>query len=110
MVKPTTNPNPKATSSATILLQLAFAIIPSQIVPNAPIPSTNIPTVPSQPNKDFLAKPKPYTSNNSKKSYIQASKSNVKDIICIKNVFPSLLLKKIIEVNDLLSKSKSVKP
>jgi len=74
-----------------------------------PIPPINIPTVPFQPNKDFLAKLKPYTDNN-KKSYAQASKLNMEDIIHIKDIFSSLPLKKIIEVNDLLSKLKLIKP
>ena len=34
---------------------------------------------------------------------------NVKDIICIKDAFPSLPLKKIVEVNDILNISKLVK-
>ena len=109
VIKPITNPNSRAIYSAAILSQAATTDILPQAVSNAPIPPINIPTVPSQPNKDFLAKLKPYTDNN-KKSYAQASKLNMEDIIHIKDIFSSLPLKKIIEVNDLLSKLKLIKP
>ena len=49
-------------------------------------------------------------TNNNKKLYGQASKINIKDIINIKNMFLTLFLKKVIEVNNIINKSSMVKP
>jgi len=46
---------------------------------------------------------------NNKKSYTQASYTSVEDIIHIKDVFPTALPKKIIEINNIINKSGSVK-
>jgi len=43
-----------------------------------------------------------------KKLYIQALKTSIEDIICIKEVFPTVLSKKIIEIN-IINKSGLVK-
>jgi len=50
------------------------------------------------------------TTTTTRKSYAQASKINVEDIIHIKNSFPTLSPKKIIEVSNILNKSSMVKP
>jgi len=41
--------------------------------------------------------------NSNKKSYIQASKSNIEDIIYIKDVFSKLPTKKVIETNNIIN-------
>ena len=41
--------------------------------------------------------------NSNKKSYIQASKSNMEDIIYIKDVFSKLPTKKVIETNNIIN-------
>jgi len=94
VVKPATEPNPK---------EVSIALTPPRAAPSAPIMSSNIPIVPSWPSKESLAKLKqlkPPTGTNNKKSYAQASKLNVENIIYIKDAFPSLSLKKIMEVNN----------
>ena len=50
------------------------------------------------------------TTTTTRKSYAQASKINVEDIIHIKNSFPTLSPKKIVEVSNILNKSSMVKP
>ena len=100
IVKSTTKPNPKEASIAPTLPQAA------------PILSSNIIIVPSQLSKEYLAKPKQLklpTRTNNKKLYAQASKSNIEDIIYIKDAFLSLPLKKIIEINNIINISKLVK-
>ena len=99
VVKPIIEPNPKKASIAPTL---------SQTVLSAPIPSSNIPIVPFQLSKEFLAKLK-QSKLLTEMLYAQASKLNVKDIIHIKDAFPSLSLKKIVEFNNILNISKSVK-
>lgn len=49
---------------------------------------------------------------NTKKSYIQAFKNNIKDIIYIKENFLKLPTKKVVEVNDIVNNNKMglVKP
>jgi len=47
--------------------------------------------------------------NNNKKLYAQASKISIKDIIHIKDVFPTISPKKIIEINNIINKSGIVK-
>ena len=51
-------------------------------------------------------------TNNTKKSYIQAFKNNIKDIIYIKENFLKLPTKKVVEVNDIINNNKMglVKP
>jgi len=46
---------------------------------------------------------------NNKKLYTQASYTSVEDIIHIKDVFPTASPKKIIEINNIINKSGSVK-
>ena len=46
---------------------------------------------------------------NNKNSYTQTLKLNMEDIIYIKNIFPSLFLKKIVKVNNILNILKLVK-
>ena len=46
---------------------------------------------------------------NNKNLYTQTLKLNMKDIIYIKNIFPSLFLKKIVKVNDIFNILKLVK-
>jgi len=46
---------------------------------------------------------------NNKNSYTQTLKLNMEDIIYIKNIFPSLFLKKIVKVNDIFNILKLVK-
>ena len=99
-IKLTTKPNSKKTSKDPTS---------SQAAPSVPILSSDIPIAPSQLSKESLAKLKLPTRTNNKKSYTQASKLNVKDIICIKNAFPNFPLKKIIEVNNILNILKLVK-
>ena len=102
-IKLTTKPNSKKTSKDPTS---------SQAAPSVPILSSDIPIAPSQLSKESLAKLKQSklpTRTNNKKSYAQASKLNVKDIICIKNAFPNFPLKKIIEVNNILNILKLVK-
>ena len=88
----------------------------SNTVPTTPTtsPINNITTIPSCSSKDPKPKLSPTSSsqpnNNSKKLYVQALKLNVDDIIHIKDTFPSLLSKKIVQVNNILNTSKSVKP
>ena len=102
-IKLTIKPNSKKTSKDPTS---------SQAAPTIPILSSDIPIAPSQLSKESLAKLKqsklPIRTNN-KKSYAQASKLNVKDIIYIKNAFPNFPLKKIIEVNNILNILKLVK-
>ena len=62
-------------------------------------------SISSRLNKENLAKSK-YIS----KSYAQASKSNVEDIIYIKNAFSNLPTKKVVEINDIVNKTSLVKP
>jgi len=102
-IKSTTEYNSKETSKDPTSPQAA---------PSTPIPSSNIPITSSQLSKESLVKLKQSklpTRTNNKKSYAQASKLNVKDIIYIKNAFPNFPLKKIIEVNNILNILKLVK-
>ena len=46
---------------------------------------------------------------NDLKSYTQASKINVEDVICIKDTFPTTSPKKITEINNIINKSSLVK-
>ena len=88
----------------------------SNTVPTIPTtsPINNITTIPSCSSKYPKPKLSPTSfsqpNNNSKKLYVQALKLNVDDIIHIKDTFPSLLSKKIVQVNNILNTSKSVKP
>ena len=72
---------------------------PLPSVENAPPPTTNISVVPPPPNKNVESTvkkaPKPL---NMKKSYVQASKSNlshIEDILQVKEAFPALLANKV---------------
>jgi len=68
-------------------------------------------SIPYRLSKENLAKSKYISkSNTNKKSYTQASKSNVEDIIHIKNEFPNLSTKKVVKINDIVNKTSSVKP
>jgi len=49
------------------------------------------------------------TSSN-KELYAQASKISIEDVICIKDMFPTASPKKIVEINNIINKSISVKP
>jgi len=44
--------------------------------------------------------------NSNNKTYIQASKKNMNDIIKTKNTFPKLLAKKIVEIHDMVNNKK----
>jgi len=64
-------------------------------------------------SKEFLAKLKLNNkTNNTKKSYMQAFKNNIKDIIYIKEVFLKLPTKKVVKINDIINNNKMdlVKP
>ena len=65
-----------------------------------------------RPSKETLAKSKFNKKiNSNKKSCTQASKSNVEDIIHIKDVFLKLPTKKVIEINDIVNnKTGQAKP
>jgi len=53
-----------------------------------------------------LAKSKFFKKNNiAKKSYAQASKSSINNIVKIKDTFPKLPTKKVVKVNDIINKS-----
>ena len=57
------------------------------------------PSISPRPNKETLAKLKFNKKiNSNKKSYTQTSKSNVENIICIKDAFPKLPTKKVIDI------------
>jgi len=45
-------------------------------------------------------------ANNTKKSYTQASKNNMEDIIYIKKTFLKLPTKKVVEINDIINNNK----
>jgi len=47
--------------------------------------------------------------NNYKKSYAQASRSNVEDVIHIKDAFPKLPTKTVIEINDIVNNKAGLK-
>jgi len=48
--------------------------------------------------------------NGDNKTYAQASKNNIDDIIKIKDAFPKLLIKKIIEIHNMMNnKEKKIK-
>ena len=70
------------------------------------------PSISPRPNKETLAKLKFNKKiNGNKKSYTQTSKSNVENIICIKDAFPKLPTKKVIEINDIVNnKTGQAKP
>jgi len=63
-----------------------------------------------QPSKSILAKSKFYRKNQlfngNNKTYIQASKNNMDDIIKIKDAFPKLPAKKIIEIHNMINNRK----
>jgi len=64
-------------------------------------------------SKEILVKSKfNMKASNSKKLYVQVSRSNVEDIICIKDTFLKLPTKKVIEINDIVNNNKAglVKP
>ena len=67
----------------------------------------NSPTISKTPNTNNN---KLILLNNNKKSYVQTSKISIKDIIHIKNMFSTILLKNIIEINNIINKSGIVKP
>jgi len=69
----------------------------------------NIFSIFPRPSKKSLTNSKFHNSNISKKSYAQASKSNIKDIVYIKDIFPKLSTKKIIEINDIVNKNSLAK-
>lgn len=71
-------------------------------VPN--IPKSNSPIDLVMLNRSKLTKP------IFKRLYVQASKINIKDIIHIKNLFPTLSSRKIKEINNIVYKSNIVKP
>ena len=53
-----------------------------------------------------MAKSKFFKKNNiAKKSYAQASKSSINNIVKIKDTFPKLPTKKVVKVNDIINKS-----
>ena len=53
-----------------------------------------------------MAKSKFFKKNIiAKKSYAQASKSSINNIVKIKDTFPKLLTKKVVKVNDIINKS-----
>ena len=55
-------------------------------------------------NKSKLTQP-----INNKKSYAQASKINIEDVICIKDIFLTISSKKIAEINNIINKSSLIK-
>jgi len=72
------------------------------------------PPLPPRPSKSILAKSKFYRKNQlfngNNKTHAQASKNNMDDIIKIKDAFPKLLAKKIIEIHDMVNnKEKKIK-
>ena len=64
---------------------------------------------PSPPPNSSKLKEINLTKSIIKKSYAQASKISIKDIVHIKNIFLTLTSKKIIEVNNIINKSSTVK-
>jgi len=64
-----------------------------------------IPTsIPSRLSKKILVKSKFNKKiNSNKNSYIQTSKSNIENIIYIKDIFSKLPTKKVIEINDIVN-------
>ena len=52
----------------------------------------------------FYKKNQLFNGNN--KTYVQASKNNIDNIIKIKDVFPKLLAKKIIKIHNLVNNKK----
>jgi len=64
----------------------------------------------SSPQNSLKSKESNLTTTTTRKSYAQASKINVEDIVHIKNMFPTLFPKKIVEVNNIINKSSMVKP
>jgi len=61
------------------------------------------------PDLAISNKYKPMTSSN-KELYAQASKISIEDVICIKDMFPTASPKEIVEINNIINKSISVKP
>ena len=66
------------------------------------------------PSKSILAKSKFYRKNQSfssnNKTYAQASKNSVNNIIKIKDAFPKLPAKKIIKIHNMVNNKKKIKP
>jgi len=72
--------------------------------------SITSPLISLKPSKETLAKSKFFKKYNiAKKLYSQVSKSNINNIIKIKNTFPKLPTKKIVKVNNIVNKSGLVK-
>jgi len=81
----------------------------SSSIPNSK--PADIPSILPMLGKESLAKSKSNPkSSTSKKSYVQASKSSVEEVIHIKDAFLSLLTQKIIEISNIVNKSNPVKP
>jgi len=85
-------------------VELAYDTIPNS-------KPADIPSILPMLGKESLAKSKSNPkSSTSKKSYVQASKSSVEEVIHIKDAFLSLLTQKIIEISNIVNKSNPVKP
>ena len=65
---------------------------------------------PSLPQNSLKLKEINSTKSIIKNSYAQTPKINIKDIVHIKDMFPTLTLKKIVEVNNIINKLSMVKP
>jgi len=63
----------------------------------------------SSPQNSLKSKENNLTTTTTRKSYAQTSKINIEDIVHIKDSFPTLSFKKIIEVSNVLNKSSIVK-
>ena len=63
-----------------------------------------LPFILFRPSKETLAKPKfNKKTNNNKNSYAQTSKSNIENIICIKDAFLKLSTMKVIKINNIIN-------
>jgi len=70
------------------------------VIPSALISSSDL----SKSNKSKLT-----NTINNKKLYTQALKINIEDVIHIKDIFPTLSPKKIVDINNIINKSNMVK-
>jgi len=64
----------------------------------------------SNPNLSKSIKIKSTQSIDNKKLHTQTSKINIEDVICIKDMFLNTSSKKIVEINNIINISSSVKP
>ena len=81
---------------------LSQFIIKSMTTSNTPITTSNTPTPPFNSSRSNTNK----LTNiiNNKKLYTQALKINIKDILHIKDTFPTLSSNKIIDINNIINK------